>query len=86
MRPCLKLRQRCLEKDYTAGQLAKKIGRSQSYVSQIMCAKAIPDASDLYGIATALEIAPADWGDNFFPAEVQRLLAQKIKERKRERV
>ncbi len=82
MRPCLKLRQKCLEMDYTAGQLAKEIGRSPCYVSQIFCGKSIADASDIYGMAAALQIPPEEWETYFFPPEIRKCLEQKIRERK----
>lgn len=82
MKPCLKLRQKCLEMDYTAEQLAKAIGRSPCYVSKIFCGKSIADASDIYGMAAVLQIPPEDWQDYFFPPEVRKQLEQKIRERK----
>lgn len=82
MRPCLKLRQKCLEMDYTSGQLAKAIGRSPSYVSEIFGGKAVADAADIYGMATALQIPPEEWEVYFFPPEVRKKLEQKIRERK----
>ncbi len=82
MKPCLKLRQRCLEMDYSIDQLAKEIGKSASYTGQIFRCKSIPDIADYYGIAKALKIPPEEWEAYSFPPKIRKKLDQKIRERK----
>ena len=81
MKPCLKLRQRCLECDYTGAELAKRIHRCPAYVSGILAARTPADASDIYAIAQALRIPPEEWADYFFPPEVCSMLDHRVKNR-----
>ncbi len=81
MKPCLKLRQKMLERDYSNTELARKIHRSTAQVSAILCAKKVADASDIYAIGTVLNIPQEEWGSVFFPPEVVRLITKKLEER-----
>lgn len=81
MKPYLKLRQKMLEYDYNNIELARKIHRGPTYISEALNAKTLLDAADMYAIATALKIPAEEWEAVFFPPEVIKLINRKLEER-----
>ena len=81
MKPCLEIRKLCLDRECSMADLGQEMGRSQSYVSNIVCAKIPADAADLLAMAKILKVPPEQFFKVFFPPEIQQMLEKKIKER-----
>lgn len=61
-----KLKGRIVEVCGTQNVFAEKIGRSTTYVSQVLHNKSVLDVNDVIAWADALEIEPEQYADYFF--------------------